>query len=66
MLSGFYLPRWKMFFSSLGKRMAGEHAAAIDFYRWEEAWCHGNEKYASEPTEDAVRIAGRVLRKYRD
>ena len=66
MLSGFYLPRWKMFFSSLGKRMAGEHAAAIDFYGWEEAWCHGNEKYASEPTRDAVRIAGRLLRKYRD
>jgi len=64
MLSGFYGPRWRMFFDGCEASIEGKAAPAIDFYPWEDRWCHGKEKYPSEPRGDAVVISGRLLSKY--
>ncbi len=64
MLSGFYGPRWKMFFDGLEASIEWKPAPVIDFFAWEDKWCHGKEKYPSEPKGDAVVISGRMLAKY--
>jgi alpha-N-acetylglucosaminidase len=40
LLSGFYYPRWKMYFDYLLESINDPRIEPIDFYRWEDKWCN--------------------------
>ncbi|HEY9167039.1 MAG TPA: alpha-N-acetylglucosaminidase [Candidatus Kryptonia bacterium] len=64
MLRGFYGPRWKLFFESLQSGLEGQPVHPINYYSWEDKWCHGTEKYDSKPAGDPVEVSARMLAKY--
>ncbi len=69
LVSGFYRPRWKMFFEQLDKSLAEGKpldAAAFDraIRRWEERWTHRTESYPIAPSGDAVTVSRRLWEKY--
>ena len=69
LLTGFYLPRWEMFFQQLDQSLAqgkpfDEKAFEKTMQLWEERWTHGHEQYPTSPNGDAVAISRRLWDKY--
>ena len=73
MLTGFYLPRWRMLFERLDVTLAegkpfdvGPDVGAFDnaVRDWEVQWTHGQESYAASPCGDAVTVSRKFWEKY--
>ena len=69
MLSGFYLPRWQMFFDRVERAMAAGQALDAEAWErdsreWEEQWARRTDPYPMDPRGDAVAIARRLWAKY--
>jgi len=69
MLTGFYLPRWKMFFESLDRSLAeGKPLDTEGFQRtvrdWEDQWTHQTDVYPTEAHGDTVAISRQLWKKY--
>jgi alpha-N-acetylglucosaminidase len=69
LLRGYYLERWRRYFEELRAcRQDGRDYDEVDFSRrlqmWEEAWAHGTEPYADEPSGDALSCIAALQDKY--
>ncbi len=64
MLSGFYAPRWKIFFDDLGNDLEGVKRLPSNFSSWEANWSRSKDRFPSVPTGDAVQTSARLLKKY--
>ena len=69
LLTGFYLPRWQMFFQRLDAALATDQpfdeAAFEQAVRdWEVAWTHARERHPAQPQGDAVALARTFRAKY--
>lgn len=63
LLRDFYYPRWKAWFDELEKRMDGSAPKQIDWFALEEPWTRLQNDYPAVPQENAVEVAGEVMRK---
>lgn len=69
MLSGFYAPRWRMFFDRLAASLASGQALAAaqcdkDIRHWEAAWTRGSEAYPAVPRGDSIEVSRRLWAEY--
>ena len=69
MLTGFYLPRWELFFTQLDKSLAHNRPFDASAYEtkvrlWEEEWTHGHDEYPTTVQGDAVAISRRLYDRY--
>lgn len=63
LLRDFYYPRWKAWFDELEKRMDGSAPQQIDWFALEEPWTRLQNDYPAVPQENAVEVAGEVMRR---
>ncbi len=71
LISGFYLPRWKMYFKDLKRSLAtGKQFDTAAFNSkirdWEIAWAHKNKIYPDRPQGISIEVASRIWPKYKD
>ncbi len=53
LVSGYYAPRWKLYFKSLDMALRqGKEPAPIDWYAFGDAWNRSARRYSAEPTGD--------------
>ena len=69
LLSGFYLPRWQLFFDRLRQSLQDdqpldETLLDADLQWLEEQWTHQTEAYPAAPRGDTVKIARKLFEKY--
>ena len=70
MMSGFYRPRWEMFFDTAtealrsGKEMDGK-AFEEKCKDWEWEWTESSESYPSTPSGDEIEECRHIYEKYR-
>ncbi|GAB2603847.1 alpha-N-acetylglucosaminidase [Streptomyces capparidis] len=63
LVGGFYLPRWRTFFDTLGKALAdGGEPEPVDWFALEDAWTRRRDTYPTRPVGDPHAIATRVWR----
>lgn len=70
MIRGYYLLRWQQLFKELDTcleqgREFDNKAFQNELRGWEEKWTHQNEFYFALPKGDAVKVARKMLRKYK-
>ncbi|HZY61127.1 MAG TPA: alpha-N-acetylglucosaminidase [Edaphobacter sp.] len=62
--SGYYMPRWKMFFDSLSRSLeTGNPPAKIDWYAFGDRWNHAQTEYTSTPKGNSYAEALEVARR---
>ena len=74
LISGFYLPRWRMWLTRVHAKLAegwsdGDQAAFTrEVQRWELNWTHHSDpgRYSSKPTGDPVQISRKLVRDFFD
>ncbi|NJM15425.1 MAG: alpha-N-acetylglucosaminidase [Bacteroidales bacterium] len=59
LLANFYYPRWEMYFQYISEKLEGKNPTEIDFYAWEDQWCH---KYFDAPPTADINIQELVKR----
>jgi len=69
LLSGFYLPRWKMFLERLDQSVAEGTSFDADTFEqdiqlWEDEWTRRTDSYPSEPEGNTIEIAQRLFDKH--
>jgi hypothetical protein len=69
LLTGFYLPRWRLFFDRLDQSLATDESFDSQEFteavrRQEEEWTHGRESYPAEPRGDSIALSRRLFDKY--
>ena len=69
MISGFYIPSWKLFLDQLDaclqQNKEFDNAAFTDeIKKWEENWTHQTDSYPDHPQGDSVQIAVELYNKY--
>ena len=58
LVSGYYAPRWEMYFQSLETALATNNPPkTIDWYAFGDAWNRATIGYSSEPTGDTYAEA---------
>lgn len=63
LVSGYYAPRWQMYFDSLDAALATHtQPKAIDWYAFGDAWNRAPTHYASEPTGNTYAESLRIAR----
>jgi len=63
LVSGYYAPRWKLYFASLDKSLReGSAPAAIDWYAFGDAWNRSTKQYAAEPSGDTYAASLDIAR----
>jgi alpha-N-acetylglucosaminidase len=59
----YYHLRWQTYFRSLDDALnTGKPPAPIDWFALGDAWNHGQQRYADQPSGDAYEVAARVAR----
>lgn len=71
LLSGFYLPRWQLFFDRLRQSLEedkplDEASLNADLQQLEEQWTHQTEAFPAVPRGDTVKIARKLFEKYHE
>ena len=71
MMSGFYRPRWEMFFDvaeqALKEGTELDHDAFVSSCKdWEWQWVSGHETYRTEPTGGELKHCRRIWDKYHE
>ena len=69
LVSGFYLPRWKMFFDRLEQSLEGNEAFDNDAFTreiqfWEDSWTHQTNAYPDNPVGDSIEISKQLYHQY--
>jgi len=69
LISGYYKPRWEMFFRRMEKALAGGQEPDLKAFDkevkdWEWKWVNNHDAYDDEVKGDAVRVATAVYKKY--
>ena len=69
LLTGFYLPRWEMFFQRLNAALAegkpyDGRAFGQEVRDWEVRWTHAREPHPASPQGDAVKVSRELWEKY--
>ncbi|PSK95953.1 alpha-N-acetylglucosaminidase [Murinocardiopsis flavida] len=69
LVEGYHLPRWRLWTQALAASLA--HGTPLDpeafdaeLTAFEEGWCRGGERYATEPRGDTVAVARRLFAAY--
>ncbi len=70
MMSGFYRPRWEMFFSDASEALEAGHRLDTEAFEekcrdWEWNWISGQEIYPDETSGDELDECKRIYEKYR-
>jgi alpha-N-acetylglucosaminidase len=70
MLTGFYRPRWQLFFqradAALAEGKPFDAVACENALRdWEVQWTHQTDSYPTAPQGDSVAVSRRLWEKYR-
>lgn len=68
--SGYFLPRWKAFFTALNRSVDrgvpfDRKPYAAEMCQWEKRWSHGTEKYPATPHGDPIAVARELATKWR-
>jgi alpha-N-acetylglucosaminidase len=71
LLTGFYKPRWKMFFDYVDSCMQNHTKINMPIFdqqikEWEWQWVHDHGSYPAKPSGDPVAVAKALYKKYRD
>lgn len=71
LISGFYIPRWQMYFDELKQSLVSGKpfdAAAFNIRvrDWEIAWAYKNEMYPDRVKGNSIDVAKRIWPKYKD
>ena len=71
MFSSYFRPRWQEFFSRLNRSLEtsvpfDRAPFAADMCEWEKAWSRQTNSFPTKPTGDAMSVARRLMREYRD
>jgi alpha-N-acetylglucosaminidase len=69
LISGFYLPRWRMFFERLDKSLENgvtfdAESFEKDIRKWEAEWGRLSEPYPDKPQGDTLAVVRRLWEKY--
>lgn len=69
LVEGYHLPRWRLWTQALTGAL--EHGIPLDpvafdaeLTAFEEGWCRGDERYATEPRGDTLAVARRLFAAY--
>jgi alpha-N-acetylglucosaminidase len=64
LVNDYYLPRWRMYFSSLHDSLAsGQPPQPIDWYAFGDRWNHETKSYPAVPEGDAYQAATEIARR---
>ncbi len=71
LLTGFYEPRWRQFFSYVQTCMKDNKSVDMNYFDnkiedWEWKWVHGHERYATTPQGDPIKVSKEMYQKYID
>lgn len=71
LLTGFYKPRWEMFFDYVDSCMQNHTKVNMPTFdqqikEWEWQWVHDHGSYPVKPSGDPVAVAKALYKKYRD
>ena len=71
MFSSYFRPRWQEFFSRLNRSLEtsvpfDRAPFAADMCEWEKAWSRQTNSFPTKPKGDAISVARRLMREYRD
>jgi alpha-N-acetylglucosaminidase len=64
LLKSFYYGRWKLWIDAQLKGLLGPSREPTDWFKWEEAWTHQRNSFASTPVGDSIAEAKRLAEKY--
>ena len=63
LVSGYYAPRWKLYFESLDKSLReGSAPGHIDWYAFGDAWNRSTKQYATKPSGDTYAASLEIAR----
>lgn len=65
MISDYYLPRWKLYFSNTREKMLGKKGINIDYYTFSDNWAKNGKSYPTEPVGDPVEVSLELIKKYK-
>ena len=66
LVSGYYAPRWKLYFDSLDRSLRdGSAPNQIDWYAFGNAWNRSAKQYAAEPSGDTYAASFEIARALR-
>jgi len=63
LVGGLYAQRWRRYFETLRRGMAGSEVSPINWYAMEQDWAHSREAYGTEPTGEAWMLAGEAAQR---
>lgn len=71
LVTGFYKPRWKMFFDYVDSCMQNHTKVNMPIFdqqikEWEWQWVHDHESYPAKPSGDPVAVTKALYKKYRE